>query len=69
MRHFLPYPFAYTSLLSLLRMSDARLRQAGILAIGHRRQLQRFLRQDEDLQELAAQERAFEEPAAATIRR
>ena len=47
-----------TSLLTLLRMSDARLRQVGILAIGHRRQLQRFLRQDEDLQELAAQERA-----------
>ena len=57
-----------TSLLKLLRLSDERLKKAGIAAIGHRRQLQRFLRQDEELQARAAKAKEAEEAADAKSR-
>ena len=49
------------SLLSLLRASDDQLKASGISTIGHRRQLQRHLREDEQVQAMAAREREARE--------
>ena len=57
------------SLLSLLAMSDARLKLAGVTALGHRRQLQRELRQDERVQGLAMAARQAAQDANGERRR
>jgi len=55
------------AVLKLLALSDETLVRAGVCKLGHRRQLQRALRQDEQVQERAA--KAREEAEAANLKR
>jgi hypothetical protein len=57
------------TLLKLLAASDANLKKAGVSAIGHRRQLQRFVREDHHLQERAAAARMAVEAQSSKQRR
>eukprot|EP00325_Prymnesiales_sp_UTEX-LB-985_P031400 CAMPEP_0174718714 /NCGR_PEP_ID=MMETSP1094-20130205/29803_1 /TAXON_ID=156173 /ORGANISM="Chrysochromulina brevifilum, Strain UTEX LB 985" /LENGTH=265 /DNA_ID=CAMNT_0015918887 /DNA_START=97 /DNA_END=891 /DNA_ORIENTATION=- len=57
--HYGPHLLAAgcNSLLELLALSDEKLANAGVPAIGHRRQIQRALREDELVQAMAAAQR------------
>lgn len=59
---------SYDSLLALATLTEEQLKAAGIKAMGHRRQLQRYLREDEHVQALVVAARAVDDARKRTKR-